>query len=1180
MWGELVEPDRWKEGLDEDGRARVDELARALRGQSYSLVFKEWFGSGRSGSPVARVQRRKRRGHDDQVVLKFCPSADRADRLAEAWDERDSFCQQHLAETKEPALPLTGDGLVVFMHVGGDNLARYQALARLRESGDFHQRCGTVVRSVIADWNDESGIKLANRTVGQVVAAIVGRRAQDVGSWKPLRPLSDDPRSFLGGEDADLVLDVQIGKAHGDLSARNILLQGNPAPATDFWLIDYDHFTNEAPLANDPMHLLVALALDDFAEVRNRGSGYIDAIVNPYGPRSRRIGEFRDISLAIHEAVGSGLSVGSGLGDLVEPQCLVGLIGAALVHLGRKLHLEAGPLVSTQELEQEAKQWCFELAAAAATRLLSEHRHALSPARPADASPHSQQPQSSDDRSASQSGDPGVTTADLLGREDQHRRLRTRLAAGPFGMVMVRGRAGMGKTKLLDVTLQALQNGDVNERSVHIRKHLASRDRRLDVRTLIDLIGGESLPGTAAVSRSPLVRLEAVLDDLGGPPVVVAVDSAENLLDPRSRVLVDRDLDEAFAMLSDEPDRQIAIVLATQQDPVSPSAFGWPEVDEPIVVGRVELPPFLTFLRTRDYNGMLELDALPADQQRKLWQRLQGNPRLGELVCAIVCGSEVDLQAVVNGLPRGVEDAVASHITGLLIETVDEWRRDVLHAVAAFGTAVPCSAIAELLAGKWSLDQVTRAVKSLHRGQVLRRTGDGDVFLPPTDAEIILSRLPVTEGRRLRVRAATTLYGLRASAPQSVEDMRIPFAEVEALIAAGEFAAAHGVINEIDKVLQVWNCSYLLLRQRLAVRDDLEHSEDRLSNENAIAGIYYASGRLEEADEVYGSALKLAHQDGRASDAVALHNNLGLLNLAANRTGRAGIEFTYARQESLAAGDQAGHAGALEGLAYCHRRHGDYEGAVAQARAALDLPRVADDRRLTIILRMVRWYAELANFDAARTWLAAATQMATERNENALIAACLESEADLLLGANLDRDSVDKAVRLAHEAVDLALRLENASVLRRARTTLCVAHLQQGDFPEAARQIRRAYHYTRPQRPLGVLALMALTTRLTEPAAASAWFDRLLNTATERLKDDPENFSTRDFEAFARCGRLLERRDTLEAATEAISGNNQERIHAKARGITGRLEFLLRTLDGSGTPPGQLAPVIARLVDD
>ncbi|MCU7730019.1 hypothetical protein ODJ79_40425 [Actinoplanes sp. KI2] len=1179
MRGELVEPERWKEGLDEDGRARVDEVTRALRGQSYSLVFKEWFGSGRSGSPVARVQRRKRHGHDDQVILKFCASADRADRLAEAWDERDPFCRKHLAATEDPPLPLTGDRLIVFMHVAGDKLSRYEALAKLREDRDFHRRCGVVVRSVIADWN-RSGIKVRDRTVGQVVAAIVGPRAQDVRSWTPSRPLSDDPRSFLHGEHADLVLDVHIGKAHGDLSARNILLQAHPAPAADFWLIDYDHFAADAPLANDPMHLLVALALDDFAEVSNRGREYIDAMVNPYGPPSRRISEFHDISRAIYDAVGSGLSATSGLGDSWEPQCLVGLIGAALVHLGRKLHLEAGSPGRAQEREREAKQWCFELAAAAATRLLAEYGHALSPARPADASPSAQQPPALVGRSAGQSGDPGIATVDLLGREDQHRRLRTRLATGPFGMVVVRGRPGMGKTKLLDVTLQALQNGDANERSVHIRKYLASRDRRLDVRTLIDLIGGEPLPGRPAVGRSSLARLEAVLDDLGGPPVVVAVDSAESLLDPRSRVLADWDLDEAFAMLSDEPDRRISIVLATQQDPVSPSGFGWPEVDEPIVVGRVGLPQFLTFLRTRDYNGMLELDALPGDQQRKLWQRLQGNPRLGELVCAIVCGSAVDLQTIVDGLPRDVEDAVASHITGLLMETVDDWRRDVLHAVAAFGTAVPSSAIADLLAGTWSLTQVTRAVKSLQQAQVLRWTSGGDVFLPCTDAGTILSRLPATEGRRLRVRAANTLYGLRASAPRTVEDLRIPLAEVEALIAGGELVAAHSVINEIDKVLRVWNCSHLLLQQRLTVRDELEHPEDRLSNENAIASIYYTSGRLEEADEVYGNALKLAHQHGRATDAVALHNNLGLLNLAASRTGRAEAEFTYAHQEALAAGDRAGRAGALEGLAYCRRRHGDYEGAVAQARAALDLPGIADDRRLTIILRLVRWYAELADLDAARTWLASATQMATERHEDALIAACLESEADLLLGAHLEGGSVDEAVRLAHDAVDLALRLENASVLRRARTTLCVAHLRQGNFQEAARQIRRASHYRRPQQPMAVLALLALATRLTEPAGASEWFDRLLATTTERLKDDPETFSTRDFEAFARCGRLLERRDTLDAAMEAISGDNQERVHAKARGLTDRLQFLLRTLDASGTPPGQLAPVIARLGGD
>lgn len=1184
MPGQLVNPDRWKEGLNEQGRRCVDALERAIAAQPYDLEFGDWFDSGRSGSLVARVVRRKAR-RSDQVILKFCASAYRARRLLEAWDQGNPFCKAHLARTESVAIPLGDDLWIVFMYIAGGGLRLYRGLSEFRGDQLFPERCGSVVKSVVADWNPSGPIP-EDRKVGRFIEDIVAARRGKVLDWPPTVPAPGglDPRSFLDGDHADLIVqNVLTGNAHGDLSGRNVLVNASPgAAAHDFRLIDYDHFAADAALANDPMHLLVALALDEYGQVRSRSRSYIDVIVNPDAPIPRQLNDFRDISRAIHEAVRSSLDEELGFTGEWVPQCLLALVGAALVHLGRTLHLDPQPHIAPEELQQEAKQWCYDLAAAAATRFLGDYadqrRRSDSPARPAPTSAASGR---SLNTTAVVRGQSPVAVTELLGRDEQHRRLRTRLTDGRCGMVLLRGLPGMGKTKLLNVTLRSIETDNRTVPEVRIREHLATRERRLDVRTLIDLISGESPPAAPAAGMSSLVRLEAVLKGLRRSPVIVAVDSAENLLDPRNRMMVDRDLDEAFAILSDEPDHRVSVILATQQEPVSPSAFGWPELEEPIVVGRVRQDQFLAFLHSRDHHGMLELDHVPPERQHLLWQRLQGNPRLGELVCAIV-GDDgaVDLPSVIDELPRGTGDAVAVHLIGLLTDKIDGRRRDVLHAAAALGTPVPVDAVADVLIDSWPPGEVRQAVKSLVQRHVCRRNEHGDVFLPPADGCIVLARMAPDARRELRLRAADVLTDLRTSAPSSVYDLRFHIAELNALIDADEMDAALGLIHEIDVVLRPWNCSYLLLQQRLAVRDQLSEHADQLSNENALAGIYLTIGELEEADQAYGRALKLAQKSARASDRIALQNNLGLLNLAANRTEWAQLEFAHARDEAITAADRAGQVGALEGLADCHRHYGEYEDAIACAVTAVDLAGDQPSRRLMLILKLARWHAELADGAAARTWLTLAQQTAAGRSDDALVAACLEGEADLLLAAGLDNGDVEEAVQRAHEAVDRAIIVENPFVLRRARTTLCVAHLRLGQFDEAARQIRRAYHYRGPNPPLSVLALLALVTRLTEPVAAAPWFDQLLIQATARIRADARDFSARDFQGFARCGRLLERRDDIDSAVESFRPGNQDRARRRPSGLTARLKFMLRTLDESGAPSGQLAPIIAHLADD
>jgi tetratricopeptide (TPR) repeat protein len=1136
-----MDPPRWRRDLDDQDLPAIDALERWIAVQNYDLKHVEWFDEGRSGGLVARVVRLPRPG--DQVVLKFVTSADRAVRLQQAYDELDQFCVAHMAKLGSPVNPVGGYQFV-FMEIARGNLSLYQKLAEFHDRKDFRTRCGVVVRSVISDWNPRP--QPVDREAGTVISDIVGGRADAVLDWEPAKHAAKvwDPRSLLTGPESRLMVEnLLTGKAHGDLSARNILMdRRRNGSAKSFQLIDYDHFAADAPLAYDPMHLLVALALDHFDVVRLYPRMFIDVILDPdYPGDAAPIGHFHAISRAIHEAVRSSFS-SSGYGGDYESQCWLALAGAGLVHLGRELRAAD---------QHQAKRWCFDLAAAAAAKFVGAY-------------------DTSDGR------DP---PPDMLGREDQYRTLHNQLVGRPHGMIVVQGMAGMGKTNLLKVTLQSIEGTPPVVRPARIGRHLATPERPLDLRTLIDLISGQSEPETPAGGLSSLVRLEAVLKDMGRTPVVVAVDSAENLLGVENHTITDPDLDDAFEMLSVEPGHRVAVVLATQQAPHSSGGLHWPSDKPPVFVREVDRDRFLRYLTDRG----LPVADLTKEQEELLLRGLGGNPRHAELVHALTRVPQgPSLPALVEELPRS-RDKVTKHLIERLIERLPEPERAVLDRLAVLGTPVPHALVNDSLAGAWPADQVEHALSTLFEWQVCRKDGD-DYFLPPVEARIVLCRIDRTQRRAMLSDAADALHEHQNPDPRTTADLRLWIAEIRALIHAGEHAVAFGVIDELDPLLIEWNCQHLLLGEREAIRKHLVEHDQKLSNENALASIYLTRGQLKEADRAYGRALTLAGKASRASDRVALHNNLGLVRLAEHDIDRALTQFTFAQGEAKKAGDVDGEVGALEGLAGCYRHSGEHEEAIAMAAEAVRLGGPGNPRRRDLALRLSRWNAELAEFGRAREWMDIAQQTISGPDDIAGTAFCRAGRADLLLAEHLAgrRVEVQAAVDDANEAVDLALRLRNPRTLQSARITLCVVHLRRGEYPEAARQARRADHYRRPPPPLVLLALRALVARLKPDDEAENGFDRLYELAKARAQKSPRDLSAWDYKGFAECGRFLEGRARIGTAVASLGkggGTDQDgdtRKQPKALGLTARFKFMLELLDSTSASKS-LKPAIDML---
>lgn len=1159
--GRLINRPEWEEKRDVKHRHLLDGLERHLVPQRYDLELGGWFDDGRSGSPVARVLRHP---PTEQLILKFCASGKRAEQLSLALRPGNAFVNRHLAQLDGEVFSLgNGDAYATFMRVAGGNLENYRSLAKLREENpvrpDIDYR--SIVKSVIGEWND-GGPTHVRRTVRSIVCGLVGRRrgnvirwartAHDLGSRAPLDFLTGAPGRWV-------VKDLLVGKAHGDLSGRNILIPSIPdVRADDFELIDYDHYSEDAPLARDPMHLLVALALDDFGRLQSAGPDLIRAIVDPYQVgASGRVGYFREISRDIHEACVASFPTRVGLGDLWSPQCLLALVGVALLRVGRT--------ITTAEPEV-ARRWCYNLAAAAAERYREQFVGTTSSDVP-----------------------PTTGRREIIDRYFEQEALTDRLTYGPHGVLSVQGRSGVGKSKLVDTVITTL---GPNVRSV--RRH-ATPDYSFDVPTLIELISGEP----ASVDGGPgaaLVRLEAVLMK-ARDPVVVAIESAEQLVDRDTRRLVDLGLDEAFTLLNADENHRVSVVLETTDEGIA--AVGADE--DMVTLPGLILDDYFDLLRGMDQGNRLRLDGLSSDERRDLWQCTDGIPRIGELVYATVRHASEPLPTLLQGL-REHRHEPTTYLIRALIDGIHPLLQRVIRALAAVGTPVPVQVMQDMLSDVQP-DQVQQSLWNLRDDHLLRLQSEL-FFLPGADARAVLDQTPEPDRRRLSFAAAKALERCAVAAPRTLADLRYHLAEVRALLSAGAFPLALRVMEDVDTFLKQWNCTPVLLPQRIAVRGQLGSSELEKINENALGGIYLAIGALTEANDAYECALRLAGADAEPQVLARLQTNLATVNWESNNVEKARAGHAEALLRATEGGDAIARMGAMNGLADCHRRRGEYAEAIGRATEAFQIfrsPDFADSRgadvegrslAVGLAVRLSRWHAEQEDLGQAHIWLDEIRAIA-EHGGASHRATYLDVLADLQLFEGLRTGAVDEAIETAGRAVDLAFTVQDRATLLQARTTLCVAHLRAGRTAEAATSITRGGWHRPRGRHLVVLGLEALTKRMTDDhRAAGDLFDDLRKEADDRIAKDTgirvtsgelveigrADFGARHFRGFALCGLVLAGRATMASAIRSFR-MPEVASPPRAPGLVDRMAFMLELLDETAPRSGTLQPVIDALRD-
>ncbi len=1157
-----------------------------------------------------------------RCIAKLCPpdeyrpSHEGQRHYATLHDSPDRFVRAHLTKIVFGPVPCPTGAQVIGQEIAGGSVASHRPLSKV-DGAALARACDTIRRGLLRDWaaNDY------DRQVG-TLAKLLELELRDsirpsgwLWKWAEHRALLDpacewievapdgvlrNPFRLLLPASAAASRDLAYltGRCHGDLHADNVLVpHADGAPHTGrFRLIDLATFDPQAPLSRDIATLTISLIARRAGQLDPADQDGLLRYMISDAPTSvvavaRAPTSLTKIVRALCTPKGTFIDEQGWLDDWAV-QVRVSCLAQALLH------------ATYGSVSQDGRWWCFRLAARLAQELLPGQAPGggqslqLGPEICADEPSTLPADPVAPPRAHAQRRDPR-----FVDREEQRVRLRAALQDDVSPVILVTGPAGVGKTQLVEEVLAELGWDTVETTGRRVCRHDAAPGTRLDMKALIDDIEhGEAPANLYLYGPASRARMQAALDGYTGLPVVIIVESAECLLDD-AQSLRDPDLDEALEMLSARSRSPAKVVLVSEEVPRADGAVTWPATAHPISLSGLAAADFRRFLGKLDPAAEWGLATLALAPFAQVHSRLRGNPRLAELLHALISWADRDLGAedVPAWLAAGPEEEVPQRLTDELIRGLPGGHQRVIEALAAFGTPVDESTVGALLEPFVSRARVREALRTLVRRRIARMTCDQQRYhLPRSDVDRILAHLPSGDPyeeadsgptrRNLLHRAARVLDSLLKDDDdvRSVSDLYPHFARLDVLVRAAMYGEAHEVILAMDRLLRRWNQGGLLREPRESVRGMLDDLYAEMENHAALGDVYSSLGLLAQAHNSYQAALSLAQSHHSLEDLRRIYINMGQMYKEHNDFGKAHGHFDYGLAIAQEEGEEADgdRMAALEGLADCARASGRFAEAIRLGEAALAIAEPAESpRTVDIALKLSRWFADVDRMKDAAGMLALA-EVSAGYDDMSARAACLDAAADLVFrrgGAvtGIGADAyLDEAAREAQQAVDLALAQRDPDTLRQARTTLCAVHLHRDDVPAARREIEAAVRHRREGHSLLVVALRSLVAwRGRDSRMAAELFGQLRREAQLRVDADGQDFAARDMLGLALCAEALADGTSLAPAAEAFRTARGD--SEPAPGLVRQLRFLVEQLvrGGSQQEPQVINPVLGAITE-
>jgi hypothetical protein len=366
--------------LDEETRRSLDKW---LDGKPYNIKLERWLPGG-SGTPIA-VIRRSGNGYDDMMALKFFDTS----RHLRNWGAAAKDCPEkfstHIIHLEDSSEVSDGGLSISLLDIGGGDISKFRPMSELAKPSHYHnlaEACQVIVQTTIRDWNpppatddsvrEDQVTNYFNYTFtrpGETLRHLLTTQSININA----RLISKDhwieedlpnPLNFAKTL-RDQKLHGRYGRAHGDLHTDNILLSIDPFKPENYKLIDLGSFSPKAPLALDPMILLLSIAKNWLREISigPESSRRLIKVITNGSPDDSFSPTFHKVSNIIHET-GHQWAAERGSGSDWTAQSLLSLAACGLRYASRKHEDMTDPV--------SVRAWYFQLAAFAARRYLEE----------------------------------------------------------------------------------------------------------------------------------------------------------------------------------------------------------------------------------------------------------------------------------------------------------------------------------------------------------------------------------------------------------------------------------------------------------------------------------------------------------------------------------------------------------------------------------------------------------------------------------------------------------------------------------------------------------------------------------------------------------------------------------------------------------------------------------------
>jgi tetratricopeptide (TPR) repeat protein len=569
---------------------------------------------------------------------------------------------------------------------------------------------------------------------------------------------------------------------------------------------------------------------------------------------------------------------------------------------------------------------------------------------------------------------PGVVPSYFQDRSVETRIIGQFLQNDALYLVAIVGRSGIGKTALACRFLKSLERGQVSDNGGSLGVDgivylSAVGSRRI---SLINILSDLSalLPIEAAKDiqvslkdpkKSPEAKVHDLLSLLGTKHIVLLLDNFESLVDPATRQIFDKELDEGLRAFLNFPYHAVKIIITSRVIPQSllltqPGRQKIIELDEGLGSPFAE-----NLLREMDEDGKIGLRDASPELLSKAREYTRGYPRaLEALFAALSVDRDTSLEDIIGVAESQLPENVVEALVGEAFNRLDPLSQQVMQALATYHFPVTVTAVNYLLQpygpGMDSADILKRLVN-----MYFVRREVGRYYLHPADRLYALRRIPRgSEADRSVVsdvpftqfallhHAAEYFKHIRKPREQwkTVEDLAPQLSEFDLRCTGEEYDTAAQVLDEIDlDYLLLWGYAndVRLMRERLANHITEDHL--RINQAKSLGTLSAILGNLNDAIDYYHQMLSLVQV---ANDQ---HNEIYALNGLAGayrRLARYTEAITYSQQALFVAnqlGDMRSEGSIAATLGGIYWSLGRYQEALQYQQQALFMARQSHDQR-------------------------------------------------------------------------------------------------------------------------------------------------------------------------------------------------------------------------------------------